>query len=130
MTPRVTVLSCTSLAFALALAALLLPTSASAQSSLRAQCAAEIKSQCAGVQPGEGRIRACIETHLASLSPQCQAGLAKVAAIVKSCAADAKQLCGDVKPGGGRIVSCMKEHLDAVSGPCKDALGKDVAGNK
>src|SRR5215471_14149270 len=35
-------------------------------------CAADIKKLCAGIQPGEGRIKACIKSHLTELSPACQ----------------------------------------------------------
>src|SRR5450759_2785613 len=32
-------------------------------------CVGDIKTQCAGIQPGEGRIKACIKSHLTDLSP-------------------------------------------------------------
>jgi hypothetical protein len=32
-------------------------------------CASDIKTLCAGIQPGEGRIKACIKSHLIDLSP-------------------------------------------------------------
>jgi len=35
-------------------------------------CASDIKALCAGIQPGEGRIKACIKSHLTELSPTCQ----------------------------------------------------------
>src|SRR5690242_9252048 len=35
-------------------------------------CADDIKKLCAGIQPGEGRIKACIKSHLTELSPTCQ----------------------------------------------------------
>src|SRR5215831_20968122 len=35
-------------------------------------CASDIKTLCAGIQPGEGRIKACIKSHLTELSPACQ----------------------------------------------------------
>src|SRR5271169_4559584 len=101
---------------------LLSATSSMAQQTVAKQCAADIKSLCAGVQPGEGRVRACIKSHVSDLSAPCQAVLVKAAAIGKVCRDDVKKVCADVKPGGGRIEACMKSHLAEVSEPCKDAI--------
>jgi hypothetical protein len=90
-------------------------------------CVSDVKAQCAGVNPGEGRIRACIKTHLKDLSEPCQK-LALKAATGKACAADVKQNCAGTKPGGGRIQACMKDHLADVSEPCKEALARAAAG--
>jgi Cysteine rich repeat len=103
-------------------------TTSMAQNAVAKQCAADIKTQCAGVQPGEGRIRACIESHVNDLSAPCQAVLAKAAELRKVCGDDAKKNCADVKPGGGRIAACMKTHLADVSQPCKDAMAQMAAG--
>ena len=103
-------------------------TSSMAQQTVAKQCAGDIKSLCAGVQPGEGRIRACIKSHVSDLSAPCQAVLVKAAAIGKVCGADVKKNCADVKPGGGRIEACMKSHLADVSEPCKDAMTQAAAG--
>lgn len=108
---------------------LLSATSAMAQQSTVAKaCAADIKTKCADVQPGEGRVRACIKSHVSELSAPCQAVLAKAAAFGKVCGDDIKKICADVKPGGGRIVACMKSHLADVSEPCKDAMTQAAAG--
>jgi len=107
---------------------LLSATSSMAQQTVAKQCAGDIKSLCAGVQPGEGRIRACIKSHVSDLSAPCQAVLVKAAAIGKVCGADVKKNCADVKPGGGRIEACMKSHLADVSEPCKDAMTQAAAG--
>src|SRR6266853_832968 len=91
---------------------LLSATGANAQQRAIAQaCAADIKSHCAGVQPGGGRIRACIKEHFKELSEPCQTGLTRVAAIGKVCASDIKTSCAGAKPGGGEVASCIKAHL-------------------
>ena len=36
-------------------------------------CAGDIKKLCSGTQPGEGRITACIKSHLTELSESCEA---------------------------------------------------------
>jgi len=107
---------------------LLSATSSMAQQMVAKQCAADIKSLCAGVEPGEGRIRACLKLHVNDLSAPCQAALAKAAAIGKVCGVDIKKICADVKPGSGRIVACLKSHLTEVSEPCKDAMTHAGAG--
>ena len=110
--------------------ALLLPASAALaqQRAVVKACAGDIKTLCAGVQPGAGLVRACIKQHVTELSDPCQAVLSKAAAIGKLCAADVKQNCVGVKPGGGRIEACVKSHLADLSEPCKDALTQAAAG--
>ncbi len=110
--------------YALTIATALLLSTSGAMAQQRAAvkaCAADIKTQCTGVQPGEGRIKACVQEHFADLSEPCQALLLK-AALAKACAADVKQSCAGVKRGGGRIAACMKDHFADLSQPCKDAL--------
>ena len=82
----------------------------------------------AGGQPGQGRIKACVQEHFKELSEPCQAMLVKAVTIGKACLADVKQNCPGVKAGGGRIAACMKSHLADVSQDCKDALSRAVAG--
>lgn len=38
----------------------------------RHPCAQDVEKFCSGVQPGEGRIRACLEQNLNNLSPMCK----------------------------------------------------------
>ncbi|WP_083635915.1 cysteine rich repeat-containing protein [Rhizobium gallicum] len=40
-------------------------------------CKADLKQYCKGVQPGGGRIAACLQTNQANLTPKCQAALAE-----------------------------------------------------
>ena len=84
-------------------------------------CVSDVKTQCAGVNPGGGRIRECIKTHVKDLSEPCQTFLLK-AVTVKACASDVKQNCAGTKPGGGRIQACMKDHFIEYSEPCKQAI--------
>lgn len=39
---------------------------------LRAACETDIKTYCAGIQPGGGRIAQCLRTNAASLSQPCK----------------------------------------------------------
>jgi hypothetical protein len=114
--------------FAVSTIMLLSVTSGMAQSAAMKACAGDVKSLCAGTQPGDGRVKACIKSHFSDVSAPCQAVLVKAAAISKACSADVKKVCADVKPGGGRIETCMKSHLSEVSDPCKDAVTQAAAG--
>jgi hypothetical protein len=126
MITRHSVIAITSSLF-VGIAMLLLPCSMAASAELKGvarACVADVKAQCAGVQPGGGRIRDCIKTHLKDLSEPCQTLVLK-AVTVKACAADVKKLCADSL---GRIQACMKDHLADVSEPCKEAMANDAAG--
>jgi hypothetical protein len=46
------------------------------QSAIREACAGDYKSLCSGVQPGGGRIVACLQQNASKLSPSCQKALA------------------------------------------------------
>jgi len=108
---------------ALASLLLLAPANGMAQqAAVRQACAAEIQQHCAGLQPGEGRIRACVEEHFAEFSEPCRQALLNSVALVKACKADVQRTCPGVQPGGGRIQACMKDHFTEYSEPCKQAI--------
>ena len=111
----------------LSLAALLLLPSSMASAELSGACLKDAKAQCPGVQPGGGKIRDCLKTHIADLSDDCKAVLVK-AVNAKACADDAKKYCADIKAGGGALETCIKSHIADVSGACKVALVNSAAG--
>jgi hypothetical protein len=112
-----------------AISFLLVGSSAMAQQGpVAGACAADIKSLCSDVKPGDGRIRDCVKAHFADLSASCKSVLSKARTIGAACGTDVKTLCADVKPGGGRIVACMKSHMAEVSLSCKDAVSNAGAG--
>ena len=43
----------------------------------RAACKADVEKLCAGVQPGNGRIAACLRENEAQVSPACKEAIAK-----------------------------------------------------
>ena len=111
----------------LVLAAMLLLPSSMASAALTGACLKDAKALCAGVQPGGGKIRACLKTHLKDLSDDCQAVVLK-AVNAKACAADVKQFCADTKAGEGRIEACIKGHFADLSDACKVGLANEAAG--
>jgi hypothetical protein len=61
----------------IALAAfLIVPGAALAEPGHHGPCMQDLKSYCAGVQPGEGRIRHCMHEHRAQLSAGCKIAIA------------------------------------------------------
>ena len=111
----------------LGIAMLLLPSSM-ATAEVSGACLSDAKSLCAGVQPGGGKIRDCLKSHVKDLSDGCQAVLLK-AVNAKACADDVKQFCADTKPGDGRVEACMKAHVADVSDACKVAMANAAAGD-
>jgi hypothetical protein len=93
-------------------------------------CADDLKKFCAGVQPGEGRLKACIKSHLAELSEGCAVRAYTVAVAGKICKNDVSTLCAGVVPGTGGLRACIKSHIAEVSDPCKDAMARTASGRK
>ena len=92
-------------------------------------CLKDVKAQCAGVQPGGGRIKDCLKMHLKDLSEGCQTKVLK-AVTAKACAADVKQFCKDSGSGAGKIEACMKTHVADASDACKVAMAHAAAGGE
>ena len=109
------------------LAAMLLLPCSMASAKVTGACLSDAKSLCAGVEPGGGKIRDCLKSHVKDLSDGCQAVVLK-AVNAKACAADVKQFCADTKPGEGRVEACMKTHVADVSDACKVAMANAAAG--
>jgi len=93
-------------------------------------CASDIKTLCAGIQPGEGRIKGCIKSHLTGLSPTCEDRVLTMAVTGKVCKTDVTSLCAGIVPGTGGIRACIKSHMAEVSDPCKNAMSQAAAGKK
>jgi hypothetical protein len=62
------------------LAAALLSGSVALAQQAGKPCAGDIKKLCAGLQPGEGRIKACIKSHMAEVSDPCRDAMSRAAA--------------------------------------------------
>jgi Cysteine rich repeat len=109
----------------LTIASLLLvaPVGAMAQGmAVRQACGPEIQQHCAGVEPGEGRLRNCVTEHFAAFSEKCKQALLSSVALVRACKPDVQRTCPDIQPGAGRIQACMKDHFAEYSDRCKQAI--------
>jgi Cysteine rich repeat len=122
MTTRIAITS----SLFIGVAMLLLPPSM-ASAELSGACLKDAKAQCPGVQPGGGKIRDCLKTHIKDLSDECKEVLVK-AVNVKACADDVKQHCANIQAGEGRLEACMKSHVADVSDACKVAMANAAAG--
>jgi hypothetical protein len=106
--------------FAVASVLLMAPAGAMAQgATVRQACGAQIEQHCTGVQPGEGRLRACVKENFAAFSEPCKQAMLSSVAVVRACKADVQRTCPDIQPGGGRIQACMKDHFAEYSEPCR-----------
>jgi hypothetical protein len=101
---------------------------AASERPLRA-CLADVKKNCANVDPGEGRIAGCIKDHVKDLSAPCQNLLSRAAAAKEACAADVKQKCSDAR-GRRAKLSCVRNTLADLSDACKSAISELAAGKR
>src|SRR5215470_8537822 len=96
-------------------------------------CHKELTTFCKGVQPGEGRILACLYAFQDRVSGKCTyavydaaAQLEQAAVALKFAAAECKEellkYCGDVEVGNGRVKACLDKNDKSLSEKCKDAL--------
>lgn len=105
---------------------LLLGSSAMAQQGPAKACAGDIRTLCGSVQPGQGRIAACVKEHFKELSQPCQDRLAAAAAGARACAADVKEHCANVRRRGA-IVACIRATLADLSDTCRAAISQVAA---
>jgi len=96
-------------------------------------CHKELTTFCKGVQPGEGRILACLYAFQDRVSGKCEfavydaaAQLEHAATALKFAAAECKddllKYCGNVEVGNGRVKACLDKNEKSLSEKCKEAL--------
>jgi Golgi apparatus protein 1 len=88
---------------------------------LMVNCREDARDFCADVEPGGGRIAACLYSRLNDLSPRCHRSMRDGIAL-RACAADYDRYCRDVPLGEGRVAACLLEFRDEISPRCLDAL--------
>jgi hypothetical protein len=86
-------------------------------------CLADAQRLCSNVEPGEGRVAACLKQHEGDLSPACKQQEAsfrdQMGQLTEACKGDAQKFCTGMQPGGGRIARCLQQHADDLSPGCK-----------
>lgn len=86
-------------------------------------CVADAQKLCPGIEPGGGRIGACLQSHKDDVSADCKAKMADFREDAQACEADIQKLCPGTKPGPERH-QCMMQHKDQVSPACRDFFEK------
>jgi hypothetical protein len=95
-------------------------------------CSNDLKTYCARVQPGEGRIADCLAQHFREIRPSCRGAITaafnKFDALAEACKGDAEKLCKGVPHREGRVLSCLKSRQSDLGPSCAAAfkrVGKD-----
>ena len=98
-------------------------------------CLGDIKSHCASVLPGDGRLYACLYAHEEKISEACDEATADVADQLDllfelvgytkfQCRADIKKHCSGVEMGGGQIISCLQGKSGLLTGDCAKVVNR------
>jgi len=91
-------------------------------------CTEEIRTLCADVQPGGGRILQCLKTNESKLSPACTGRVNDLQETVSgplgACRDDWATLCYHPRVSTGRqeMIQCLQAHQAKVSAGCQKAL--------
>jgi hypothetical protein len=91
-------------------------------------CTAEVRTFCADVQPGGGRILQCLKTHEAKLSPACAQRASELQGAVSgplgACRDDYAALCYHPRASTSRqeMIQCLQTHQAKLSAGCQKAL--------
>jgi hypothetical protein len=95
-------------------------------------CSGELETLCSKVDPGAGRLLACLGEHDAELSPACRQRVTLLSPpkdstpmrpqAQQACRMDMQVHCSGVEPGGGRLKQCLLASGQRLSPPCKAAL--------
>lgn len=106
---------------------------------LKSECKGDVAKFCAEVEPGEGKVHECLQSHKAELSAGCKAAQGKLQVALssdvrlhpgfKNCQEEMSAHCKQVKPGQGRMFKCLQEKSDSTdfSDGCKQQIVKKQA---
>jgi cysteine rich repeat protein len=107
-------------------------TTAAAEQGAQGACKQDVEKLCKDVQPGEGRVLACLEEHQSEVSHKCAGNLKQVKQALKqvsaACEPDIEKFCWNTPIGKGGIAKCLKQHSSELTPDCKDAVAKAKAG--
>lgn len=96
-------------------------------------CATDIVTYCADVEPGQGRIVSCLYAYESKLSEACYAAtidyhdvmdhvFASIRDALASCAGDIDQHCSGTEFGRGRVLTCLSESEAEMAPACKKVV--------
>ena len=95
-------------------------------------CADDVKRLCGNVEPGGGRVDACLKENVAALSTAClderrreEAGVKEfLQAFMDACSLDVSRFCSNVKPGGGRVNACLSDYYVYLTSSCQEHVDR------
>ena len=91
------------------------------------KCLPDVQKFCAGIQPGEGRIEACLQANERKLSAVCRRTIREVHEGIQNyfadCREDARNLCRGMR-GGAKIQECLRKNKRKLSRKCSKSLRK------
>jgi len=90
-------------------------------------CGQDLKTHCAEITPGEGRIMACLNNKVDVLSESCQGLVTRIAseraAVSQACGSDIDKHCPDALSGGD-LKRCLTTHRANLSSTCQTHLAE------
>ena len=97
-----------------------------AEGAFNGSCAADVARYCKGVEPGGGRVTACLKEHEAELSAECKDEQKAMQWLTRrapaECADDVIQFCADVRPVDRRVIRCLLKNEKVLSNECQKRL--------
>lgn len=81
-------------------------------------CIEDAHKLCPGMRPGDGQLKACLESHKDEVTAECRTKMHEVSQDGEHCKDDVQKLCPKTHPGPERV-ACMKAHEAEVSPECK-----------
>jgi hypothetical protein len=96
-------------------------------------CSKELGTYCKAVDPGEGRIAACLYAHDDKISTPCavavydgmlslRASVEKLDFYARVCRADLLQHCNSEEIGEGRLYQCLVKNKSALTDGCRSVM--------
>lgn len=89
-------------------------------------CKVDLDQYCAAVEPGGGRMLACLGRHQLEVSRPCQGELERIGAardrledFRSACTKDLAALCGGVPQQAGPLIECVEANEQRVSPECR-----------
>jgi hypothetical protein len=96
-------------------------------------CKSDTEKFCSDVQPGDGRISACLYARTDVLEDSCYKATTRIGMVLESvfdgiesfhaaCGADLNKFCQGVPAGAGGLIGCLKKNIAEVSAGCAVAI--------
>ena len=76
----------------------------------------------AKVDPGQGRMKQCFDTHKDTLPLDCRMLMQSPEESARTCQGDVAKFCAKVKPGDGRILDCLEAKREQLTPECRSVV--------